>query len=286
MGASKQGTTHSEREVAAALRSQLGPHDSMLTGLRLTDPRHGDVEADIVLLLADCGVAVIEVKGGQVEYRDGQWLVSRPGYERRTNPVEQARRAKHALRRFLDRQPEWSHGLVHAEWFVALPQMSITGDLGPEGLSDHLLCAVELNDGVERIRRRLREGHGPARPLPDEWVDVALSLLMRRPSAPAPMAHRGHRTRWAVALATAAAAAAIIATLVTRGGVNAPTELYSPGTSPTAASRACSPNYEPCVPSGPDLDCPEIGFRVTVVGRDEFALDRDGDGVACETMGN
>ena len=47
----------------------------------------------------------------------------------------------------------------------------------------------------------------------------------------------------------------------------------------------CHPSYTPCVPSGPDLDCPQIGFAVRVTGPDEFRLDRDGDGRGCESYG-
>lgn len=52
----------------------------------------------------------------------------------------------------------------------------------------------------------------------------------------------------------------------------------------------CHPSYEPCVPIATDVDCaggsgdgPEYTGRVTVIGPDEYDLDRDGDGVACES---
>lgn len=53
----------------------------------------------------------------------------------------------------------------------------------------------------------------------------------------------------------------------------------------TAAPPGCDPNYRgACVPvSTTDLDCPEIGARVQVVGSDPHRLDGDGDGWGCET---
>lgn len=48
----------------------------------------------------------------------------------------------------------------------------------------------------------------------------------------------------------------------------------------------CHPSYEgACVPDeGYDVDCPEIdGTDLTVVGPDEYRLDGDGDGIACES---
>jgi endonuclease YncB( thermonuclease family) len=76
-----------------------------------------------------------------------------------------------------------------------------------------------------------------------------------------------------------------------------PTRSLSTGTSvkPTpsqsaaaAATGNCDPNYDQCVPiSAYDLDCPDIynlGMsRVRVLGRDIHKLDRDRDGIACES---
>jgi micrococcal nuclease len=45
----------------------------------------------------------------------------------------------------------------------------------------------------------------------------------------------------------------------------------------------CDPNYTPCVPLvSYDLNCPDIGFTVQVVGADIHGLDRDNDGWGCE----
>jgi hypothetical protein len=45
----------------------------------------------------------------------------------------------------------------------------------------------------------------------------------------------------------------------------------------------CDPNYTPCIPAyPPDLNCPEIGFTVQVIGGDPHGLDRDKDGWGCE----
>lgn len=47
----------------------------------------------------------------------------------------------------------------------------------------------------------------------------------------------------------------------------------------------CSDNYSGCVPAGEyDVDCGEISDTdIDVLGVDEYALDRDGDGIACES---
>ena len=51
----------------------------------------------------------------------------------------------------------------------------------------------------------------------------------------------------------------------------------------------CHPSYDPCVPIVSDVDCeggsgngPAYTGTVRVIGPDEYDLDRDGDGVACD----
>jgi hypothetical protein len=44
----------------------------------------------------------------------------------------------------------------------------------------------------------------------------------------------------------------------------------------------CNPNYSGCVPNvSYDLDCPDIGYSVRVIGYDQYRLDRDNNGYGC-----
>jgi hypothetical protein len=57
-------------------------------------------------------------------------------------------------------------------------------------------------------------------------------------------------------------------------------------TDDSSSADQCSPNYEGgCVPdTGGDVDCTEIADTdLMVVGDDVDHLDRDGDGIACES---
>lgn len=176
-----------ELRVLRALREQAETGEVILQSVRFTDAKGGDVEADLLVLIPDLGAAVVEVKGGQVEYQDGEWTTTnRKGYSRRIHPVEQARRGKHALRRFLDRQTEWDHGLIRSAWFVAMPQTTVDTDLGPEAPRAHLLDRNDLGTAMAHIRSVLGNSLDPA-PVPDgEWVEDAVSLLMRLPQAEPP----------------------------------------------------------------------------------------------------
>ncbi|AXK85717.1 hypothetical protein IU443_25080 [Nocardia farcinica] len=64
--------------------------------------------------------------------------------------------------------------------------------------------------------------------------------------------------------------------------------LTAPATASAEPSN-CHPSYTPCVPITSDVDCvggsgngPAYTGRVTVIGPDEYDLDRDGNGIGCE----
>jgi hypothetical protein len=70
----------------------------------------------------------------------------------------------------------------------------------------------------------------------------------------------------------------------------APPTTAPPTTAAPSAAPDCHPSYDPCVPIASDVDCqggsgdgPVYTGRVNVIGPDEYDLDRDGDGVGCES---
>jgi micrococcal nuclease len=79
-------------------------------------------------------------------------------------------------------------------------------------------------------------------------------------------------------------ATAVIAPLVPQPKPK-PTTAPVPVPKPPAQHNGCYPSYPGvCIPSGPDLDCPQIEFEdFDVVGDDPHGFDRDRDGVGCES---
>jgi endonuclease YncB( thermonuclease family) len=58
----------------------------------------------------------------------------------------------------------------------------------------------------------------------------------------------------------------------------------APAPAPAPAQGGnCHPGYSPCLPLVADLDCGEINGPVHVLGDDPYGLDRDGDGVGCDS---
>jgi hypothetical protein len=317
------------------LQAQLQPGETLLRNVRFTDARHGDVEVDFLILFPDCGAIVLEVKGGLVSYQAGQWITRRSTEAesfRRINPIAQARKGKHALRRYLDRQPEWQHPLLKSAWCVAMPQTDVTGDMGPEGKREHLIGSNDLDELRTRMRNLLEDSIDNDTLPSGDWHDEALTLILRLDhtngdhpfSEPAP-----RRQPWIIPAMTIAAAFAVLAVLTAlftiRGGwlalaiiVLATAATYSlvlprlSNSTPLRAIRTwlvfasafgialgfagalalygekvtdgnCDPNYIPCIPITDDHNCSDIKIAVRVIGEDIYGLDRDGNGIGCES---
>ena len=292
----KRGTaqsTGSEAQVRALIHSQLHSHEVLLEGIRFTDPRHGDVEADFLVLIPDLGIAVIEVKGGDVTLHNGQWRARYANVKRRIDPIDQARRAKHALRRYLDRQPEWTLGLVRSEWFVVLPYTTITNDMSTEARRDLLIGREDLADLLPNIRQTLGSTLMKD-PHPDvEAMELALSLLLRNKDLRrnGDLNHNEEdraqslsdtpRPVWKRPVAWFGAVAGIA--LLVSGAILFATNTSQSGPQFANSTGDCDPNYEPCIPLEEDLSCPDIKMAVTVIGTDIHGFDRDGDLIGCET---
>lgn len=57
-----------------------------------------------------------------------------------------------------------------------------------------------------------------------------------------------------------------------------------PVNNPQPEQSDCNPNYDICLPNVHDLNCPDIAQKnFRVIGVDVYKLDRDGDGIACES---
>jgi len=56
-----------------------------------------------------------------------------------------------------------------------------------------------------------------------------------------------------------------------------------PAREPEPQGGDCAPGYDPCLPTVSDLDCSDVDGPVHVTGSDAYGLDREGDGVGCES---
>ena len=282
MGGSKGRPTGSEQRIRALIQGQLAAEEILLEGVRFSDPRHGDVEVDFLILIPGAGIAVIEVKGGEISVAKGQWRTKYGNVTRRINPLEQARRAKHAMRRYLDRQPEWTTGLIRSEWFVVMPFTKITGDMSTEARRELLVGSSDLDQLLPNIRKTLGSTlNNDPQPNADD-IDLALSLLLRKKDHDTADAQtEASLFRKPIAWIVAAAAIALSSfAYISYAGQTTDSPASEPKIEP--ANSSCDPNYEPCIPISDDLSCGDIKIAVRVIGTDIHGFDRDGDSLGCE----
>ena len=174
--------TATERQVFKALMEQLGEHDVIIAGQRVTDHQK-DHEIDFVVALEGAGIVCIEVKGGEVWHNGADWLQSQyDGRVKTIEPVRQVRQARYALRAFIERDPRWTQGRVRWNHVIVVAKSSMPQDFAlPEcprwmvidrdeiGCIGSLLRDVALNQkthlplltdtGVEQLRVAL-DGRG------------------------------------------------------------------------------------------------------------------------------
>jgi len=157
--------TYSERKVAEALAQQLPDNVVVIANQRFTD-RDGDREADLIVMWPDFGIAVIEVKGGLIHRIDGQWR--QPWRNARgwkpINPVEQALKAKYALRDYLHQHPRWSRGNPRLIHMLGLPATRLDDDFhAPDAPRWLVMDRTDLPYLADRIASALRNVQGQPR---------------------------------------------------------------------------------------------------------------------------
>lgn len=135
---------------------------------RFEPGRKGMNEIDFVLLHADLGVFVIEVKGGEIKAENGAWFTRPFGgqdwHSLNRSPFAQATDEHFALARYLSERrgiviPK--NAIVHA---VAFPSVSIPGDMGPDAPRSLILDMTDL-ESPELALRRIRSEFGASQRL-------------------------------------------------------------------------------------------------------------------------
>jgi hypothetical protein len=171
-----------ERQVWQQLTEQLFDDDVVLANVRITD-RAKDHEADLVVLLPGAGIVVVEVKAGRVWLDDhGEWQQAHGERVGIIAPVEQAREAKYALRRYIETDHRWG-GRKRVRWAhaVVLPHSEVgDGFAAPECPRWLVIDRTELHRLGNRLRGILLDQKSDARGMnTDDCTDI-LDILAGR----------------------------------------------------------------------------------------------------------
>ena len=141
-----------------------------------------DGECDFVVVHPDMGVLCIEVKGGGITFdaANDKWQ-SRDRHGLRhniKNPVEQARRSKHELRRKVQDERGWPKAFVRFRHGVIFPDIdSVPQRLGTDMPRELFAIREDLNKIQDWISQRLSGGE--EQPMGPAGVRVIEQLLAR-----------------------------------------------------------------------------------------------------------
>ncbi|MGH3408542.1 MAG: NERD domain-containing protein [Streptosporangiaceae bacterium] len=167
-----------ERRVWEILRDQLPADAALLHSVAMIE-RAVEHEADLVVAWPGVGVAVIEVKGGQLSRRDGRWYQSSRGdtHPIKKDPVVQAQDCRHVLRRLVR---ERGSEAANARWahLVAFPFTDIGPGWSYAGCPrDMILARKDLATAVGRIRTVIERRGVGYEPLARGGLESLLDVL-------------------------------------------------------------------------------------------------------------
>ena len=153
---------HSEGRVVQILIDKLSADWVVMPKVLIT-VNGQNAEIDVVIASRTRGVFFLEVKGGPIRIRDGQWFgyLDTPRQHPVKNPIEQLMNARHQLVKRLRLQSIDLNDLYMRD-LVVLPDVGGVPDigLGPGVPPETILTKLELEDPEAAIGRFVRE-HAP-----------------------------------------------------------------------------------------------------------------------------
>ena len=156
----------SEREFYNACRKCLSDDWTVVYSQNYVGPRpsigqlNGPGEADFVLLHKAHGVLVVEVKGGNIDIRDGSWFsTDARGQEHKiNNPFTQAEEAAHSIHSSLRRSLDDIRTGKTVRHCVAFPAVSNrhVGEISTYGHKEMIIFREDLDSLSKKIQEAVR----------------------------------------------------------------------------------------------------------------------------------
>ena len=158
-----------ERVVWESLKGGL-PSGSVLIANQRFTTRKGDVEADLIVGVPGAGFAVVEVKGGTVTHDGRTWRQSGgKAVNRAIKPIDQGRRAKYALRDYLDEHREtWGRRSVVLAHLVAFPFSEVPADFAAPDCPRWMVIDHDQVETASVVLLDAMRQQDEGRPPPDE----------------------------------------------------------------------------------------------------------------------
>ena len=142
-----------------------------------------DGEIDFVLVHPFRAIVSLEVKGGRLACKHGQWQRWKAGsWEPAKDPFTQALDHRYDLERLIDTVPGWRGKelfIVHA---VAFPDVTAVGAMAPDGPREILIDSADMRDlpgAFDRVLAFHKGAHERRRPPGSQGAEMLRELLAR-----------------------------------------------------------------------------------------------------------
>lgn len=163
-----------EEEVFKAVIGSLNENDAVFCNLEISTHDRGEIEIDLVLLIADRGCVIVETKGGHITFDGESWVQSDAKGSRKIDPAQQARKNMFSLKDYI--RNRWSQGNLKTDWIVAFPGNRVP-DVNDKNLPRYrIVDKNDLPNIISTIRSNMDSLMSPA-PTSPLWVDAVISHL-------------------------------------------------------------------------------------------------------------
>jgi hypothetical protein len=161
-----------EQQVVENLRDRLSDSWYIIPRLDVANPQH-PYEIDILIFHEGWGIAGIEVKGGRLEVKDGEWY--RGPHMLSPSPPRQAQDACYELRDKL-REHHDCFEYIEIQFSVALPDCDDVGNLTVGIVREQILFQEDLLNTKDRIHK-LMLCKSNIRPLTKQQIEEFVALV-------------------------------------------------------------------------------------------------------------
>lgn len=163
-----------EEEVFNNVVKSLDDNDAVFCNLELSTHDRGEIEIDLVILIADLGCIIVETKGGHITFDGENWVQSDSQGSRTINPSLQARNNMWSFKNYI--RNRWSQGNLKADWIVCFP-MNRVPDVNDRNLPrERIVDKLDLPNILSNIKSNMNALNS-ASPVSSLWVEAVIKNL-------------------------------------------------------------------------------------------------------------
>ena len=163
-----------EKEVFDEVVKGLDDDDVVFCNLEISTHDRGEIEIDLVVLMAKRGCVVVETKGGHITFDGENWIQSDNSGSRKIDPAHQARRNMFSIRDYI--RNRWSQGNLKADWVVAFPGNRIQDVNDPNLPRTKIIDKRDLPNIISTLKSNI-DGLTAHAPTSQHWVEAAIKHL-------------------------------------------------------------------------------------------------------------